>query len=94
MTDRVRAIIEQGERARTVLGNEAVIDAMDHISNQLQQQWRSTTSPMTQRREELFHQIAALDAVRGQLKTWVEAAKYEQEKLDKANQRRPLSLVR
>ncbi len=93
MEDRIQAAIERGRQARAVLENATVMEAMDHISEQLQKQWRSTTAKMTETREALFHQIAGLDATRAQLKAWVEQADYEQSKLDKANERR-LRVVR
>jgi hypothetical protein len=95
MTDRIEAAIRQGERARVVLENSTVTEAMDHISAQLQKQWRATTSAMTQRREELFHQVAALDAIRAQLRSWQEAGEFEQAKLNKQNERKDrLRIVR
>lgn len=93
MTDRIQAIIERGRRARAVLADETVTEAFDHISEQLQGQWRSTTAKMTEHREILFHQVAALDAVRAQLVSWRDAADFEQAKLDKQNERR-LRVVR
>lgn len=93
MTDRVEAILQRGREARAVLENETVLHAMDLITERLQRDWRSTTANMTQRREELFFQIAAMDAVRGQLKAWVEQADYEAKQADKQNTRR-LKLVR
>lgn len=93
MTDRIQAILDRGRRARAVLEDDTVGEAFDHIAAQLQKQWRSTTAPMTEHRETLFHQVAAIDAVRSQLRQWVEAADFEQAKLDKANERR-LRVVR
>lgn len=91
--DRIQAILERGRQARAVLDDPTVMQAMDHISEQLQRQWRATTAKMTETRESLFHQIAGLDATRAQLKAWVEQADYEQKQLDKQNTRR-LRVVR
>lgn len=92
--DRVQAILERGRQARAVLDNETVMAAMDHITDQTQKQWRATTAKMTETRESLFHQIAGLDAVRAQLKLWVEQADHEQRQLDKQNARQKLRVVR
>jgi len=91
--DRIAAILDRGRRARAVLADETVTEAMDHIAEQLQRQWRSTTAKMTEHRESLFHQIAAMDATRAQLRTWVEQADYEQAQIDRANARK-LRVVR
>lgn len=86
--DRLEEIHERGRRARAVLENETIVEAMDHITDQLQRQWRATTSPMTEARERLFHQLSALDAVRAQLKSWVDAADFEKAQQDKREARR------
>ena len=91
--DRIEQIMERGRRARAVLDNETVTEALDHITAQLERQWRATTAKMTETRESLFHQVAAMDALRAQLKGWVEAADFEQKQLEKHNARR-LKLVR
>lgn len=88
MTDRVEAIIEQGRRAKAVLDNPTVMEALDYIADQTQRQWRATSAPMAPHRETLFHQVAALDSIKRQLEQWVAAAKFEQDKLDKANDRK------
>lgn len=86
--DRLEAIFDRGRRAQAVLDNETVVEALDHISETLLRQWRSTTSTMTITRETLFHQVAAMDALRAQLRSWVDTAKFEQDKLDKKNDRK------
>ena len=86
--DRVEAILERGRRARAALEDETVTEAMDYIAEQLQRQWRATTASMTQRREELFHQIAAIDSTRAQLRRWVDDADFEIAKREKAKERR------
>ena len=86
--DRLEAIFERGRRAEAVLDNETVTEALDYISESLLRQWRATTSTMTSTRETLFHQVAAMDALRAQLRSWVETAAFEQAKLDKANERK------
>jgi hypothetical protein len=86
--DRVEAILERGRRARAVLGSETVVEAIDHIAEQLQAQWRSTTSTMTAQREILFHQVAAMDAIKRQLHQWVADAAFEQAKIDKQQDRK------
>lgn len=91
--DRLEAIFDRGRRAKTVLENETVVEALDAISDGLLKQWRATTSTMTNTRETLFHQVAAVDALRAQLRSWVEMAAYEQAQLDKKNDRR-MRLVR
>lgn len=92
--DRVEAILERGDRARALMGNATVAEAMDHITEQLVRQWRSTTAKMTDTRESLFHQIAAMDAVRAQLRSWVEQADFERAQIEKQEQRRKIRLVR
>lgn len=93
MTDRIEAILERGRRAKAALGDETVVEAINHIADQLQAQWRATTSPMTAHRESLFHQVAAMDSIKRQLKQWVDDAAFEQAKLDKQNERK-LRVVR
>lgn len=88
MTDRIQAVLERGRRAKAVLENPTVTEAMDHIADQMLAQWRSTTSAMSAHRETLFHQVAALDSVKRQLHQWVADAAFEQAKLDKANDRK------
>jgi hypothetical protein len=87
--DRIAAIISRGRAAGAVLSNETVVRAFDYITERLQAEWRSTAAAQAQHREALFHQIAGLDAVRAQLKQWADAAKFEQARLDKAEERRP-----
>lgn len=86
--DRLEAIFDRGRRAKAVLEDETVTEALDYISDSLLRQWRATTSTMTATRETLFHQIAATDALRAQLRSWVETAAFEQAKLDKQNDRK------
>lgn len=94
MSDRIEAILDRGRRARAVLEDATVTEAMDFITEALQRQWRATTAKMTDTRESLFHQIAAIDATRAQLKNWVEDARFEQDKLDKDQKRKALRIVR
>ena len=82
------AIYERGRRSRAVLDDATVTEAFDHIVEQLQRQWRATTAPMIGPRETLFHQIAAIDAVRAQLKSWAEAADFERAQQDKRDTRK------
>lgn len=91
--DRIEAIMERARRARAVIEDATVIEAIDHIANETQKRWRSTTAGMAEARETLFHQIAALDAIKAQLKAWVEQAEFEQQKIDKQQNRR-LRVVR
>jgi hypothetical protein len=92
--DRIETIMDRGRRAKAVLEDATVTEAMDHISGQLQAQWRATTAKMTEHRESLFHQVAALDAIKAQLHAWANDAKFEQDKLAKEEKRRALRLVR
>lgn len=89
MTEEQRAaLMERGRRAKAVIENVTVVEAIDHIASELQKQWRSTTSPMTAQRESLFHQVAAMDSIKRQLHLWVADAKFEQDRLDKASERK------
>jgi hypothetical protein len=91
--DRVEAILQRGRRAKDVLENETVVEAIDHIADRLQAEWRATNSPMAAHRESLFHQVAAMDAIKRQLTQWAADAAFEQAKIDKQNDRR-LRVVR
>lgn len=95
MTD--ETVLDRGRRAKAVLEDATVMEAIDYIATHLTQQWRCTATAQAPHREALHAQIAGLDALKMQLRGWVDQAKHLETKLAKDEQRRansPLRLIR
>lgn len=82
--DAVQAAINRGRRAETILQDEVLLEAFSEIETKLSEQWRSSSSASHEVRERLFHQVAALQSVRSQLKRWSEDAVFLADRLEKA----------
>jgi hypothetical protein len=74
--DRVQLQLERGRKAKALMEDETLSEAMKEIETRLTQQWVAMPSHNTEGRETLFHQVAALHAIRGQLKFWADDAFY------------------
>jgi fructosamine-3-kinase len=81
--DRVQLQLERGRRAKTLMADETLAEAMSEIEARLTQQWSNTASHNAESRESLFHQVAALHAIRGQLKVWADDAFYLAAQIEK-----------
>lgn len=81
--DRTQLALERGRRARSVLADDILIDAFAEIEGRLKEQWVNAPSLATEARETLFHQVAALQSVQSQLKTWADDATFIAAQIEK-----------
>lgn len=81
--DRTQAAIDRGRRAQSLINDPALDEAFGAIEQRLADEWRNSASASRDKREVLFHQVAALQSVRDQLKRWSEDAVFLAAKLEK-----------
>jgi len=81
--DRVQRGLDRGRRSAGLLADEVLTEAFDSIEARLTDQWRATPSHSKDEREALFHQVAAVQSVRAQLKAWSDDAKFVAAQIEK-----------
>ena len=82
--DQTQAALIRGRHAESLLQDEVLSEAFSEIENRLMAEWRDSASLSHEKREVLFHQVAAIQSVRGQLKRWSEDAIYLASRIEKA----------
>ena len=81
--DRTQAALDRGRRAQVILADPALAEAFGAIEQRLADEWRNSASASKEKRDVLFHQVAALQAVRDQLKRWSEDAVFLAAQIEK-----------
>ena len=88
------AVFDRARRAKAVLENETVTEAIDHIAERLTAEWRHTPTSLSLHREILHAQVYALDSLKAQLAAWIDQARALEIKREReAQRRRPLRVV-
>lgn len=82
--DQVQRALMRGRRSAALLADETLSEAFAEIEAKLSAEWRDSASLSQDKREVLFHQVAALQSVRSQLKRWSEDAVYLADRIEKA----------
>lgn len=81
--DRTQLALDRGRRASNLLADETLHEAFRSIEDKLADEWRNSASASQEKREVLFHQVAALQSVRDQLKRWSEDAVFIAAQIEK-----------
>lgn len=84
--DQVQAQIDRGLRAKALLDDPTLNEALLEITARVTAEWQDTAAFSQDKREVLYHQVAAVDALKGQLKRWSEDQIYLAARLEKAKQ--------
>lgn len=82
--DRVQAQLDRGRRARALLDDATLNEALDEIRGRITAEWQDTAAVSKDKREVLYQQVAAVDALKGQLTRWAEDQVYLSARLEKA----------
>lgn len=82
--DRVQLALMRGRRAADLLADDVLAEAFGEIESKLSSEWRDSASMSHEKREVLFHQVAAIQSVKAQLKRWSEDAVYFADRIEKA----------
>jgi len=80
-------ILTRGRAARELLENETFAQVVNELRDRVMQDWRNTSSGAASLREVHHAQVSALDAIEGELRSRVDAAKYEEARIEKEAQR-------
>lgn len=81
-------IIDRGRRARDLIDNETLREALTAMEEDATARWQASPSRDTEGREVLYHHMQAILELRVTLESWAEAAMSEAAKLDKIEQRK------
>lgn len=82
-----QAIIDRGRRAEHLLTDETLKEALEFLATAAQDEWRNTRSADYDAREEAYRQVAAIDALKGQLTRWLQEAQVVANRHAKAEER-------
>lgn len=87
MTDTIEETIRRGRDAKYLLESESFQTVVASIKAETMKRWRASQASHTDLRETMFFQVQALETIEAQLLAWVDSAKFEADRLEKANQR-------
>jgi hypothetical protein len=74
LTEKELARLARGRKAKDVLSSEMIAEALDFLTDRACAEWRGSASANYDAREEAFRQVAAIDALKAQLKVWADDA--------------------
>lgn len=87
MSEPIEDGIRRGRNAKYLLESEAFQDVIADLRAGTVNTWRTSNSAHTDLREAAFFQMQALDAIEAKLQAWMASAKFDADRLEKANQR-------
>lgn len=81
------AAMALGREAKALLDNETFQKVFAHLIQTTVEQWRNTASGSASLREHYFFEVHGLEAIQGQLNSWVEDGQYAAAQIEKAAKR-------
>lgn len=87
MTDTAEQSISRGRNAKYLLESESFQAVIADLKAGTLSDWLATQASHTDKRETAYFQMQALGAIESKLKAWVESAKVDADRLERANQR-------
>jgi hypothetical protein len=82
------SIHERAERAKALLADPTFQEALADLTDGTITQWRATASGSAMLREQLAAEVRALDSIKAKLQGWIDAATFEDRKVERIERRR------
>jgi G:T/U-mismatch repair DNA glycosylase len=88
------AASDLGQKAKYLLEDETLLRAFAELEAAMMAQWRTSTADDVDLREAAFVRVAALDDIRGKLRSWVTSGEKARDQLQKLRAQRERELER